>query len=126
MQISHIALWTLDLEQMIHFYQTHFGARSGPRYHNPAKGFSSCFISLGQGPRLELMSRTELSPLSPAPAMGYAHFALSVGSESEVDRYTKQLAAAGVPVLDGPRHTGDGYYESVVMDPDGNRIEITV
>jgi catechol 2,3-dioxygenase-like lactoylglutathione lyase family enzyme len=27
--------------------------------------------------------------------------------------------------LDGPRRTGDGYYESVIADPDGNRIEIT-
>jgi lactoylglutathione lyase len=27
-------------------------------------------------------------------------------------------------VLDGPRRTGDGYYESVVLDPDGNRVEI--
>ena len=23
-----------------------------------------------------------------------------------------------------PRRTGDGYYESVIIDPDGNRIEI--
>jgi len=28
--------------------------------------------------------------------------------------------------VDGPRHTGDGYFESVVLDPDGNRIEITI
>ena len=33
--------------------------------------------------------------------------------------------AAGHPVLDGPRRTGDGFYESVVLDPDGNRVEIS-
>lgn len=27
---------------------------------------------------------------------------------------------------DGPRRTGDGFYESAVLDPEGNRIEITV
>jgi hypothetical protein len=27
-------------------------------------------------------------------------------------------------VLDGPRRTGDGYYESVVLDHEGNRVEI--
>jgi lactoylglutathione lyase len=27
--------------------------------------------------------------------------------------------------VDGPRRTGDGYYESVVLDPDGNRLELT-
>ena len=25
----------------------------------------------------------------------------------------------------GPRRTGDGYYECVVRDPEGNRVEIT-
>ena len=39
---------------------------------------------------------------------------------------TARLRADDYRVLDGPRTTGDGYYESVVLDPDGNRIEITV
>ena len=29
-----------------------------------------------------------------------------------------------VPLLDGPRRTSDGYYECVVLDPDGNRLEL--
>ena len=51
---------------------------------------------------------------------------LSVGSRARVDQLTAQLREAGVPILDGPRQTGDGYYESVALDPDGNRIEIAV
>ena len=27
-------------------------------------------------------------------------------------------------MIDGPRRTGDGYYECVVRDPEGNRVEI--
>jgi hypothetical protein len=27
---------------------------------------------------------------------------------------------------DGPRRTGDGYDESTIGDPDGNRLELTV
>ena len=30
---------------------------------------------------------------------------------------------AGVPVIDGLRETGDGYYEATVLDPEGNRVE---
>ncbi len=40
-------------------------------------------------------------------------------------RVTERLRADGHRVLSGPRTTGDGYYESVVADPDGNPVEIT-
>jgi lactoylglutathione lyase len=61
-----------------------------------------------------------------AQAQGLIHFAVSLGSEAAVDELTARLAAEGVRVLDGPRRTGDGYYESTVLDPDGNRLELTV
>jgi lactoylglutathione lyase len=60
-----------------------------------------------------------------AQRMGLTHFAISLGSDSLVDELTRRLENDGYPVIDGPRRTGDGYYESVVLDPDGNRIEIT-
>lgn len=57
---------------------------------------------------------------------GLIHFALSTGSKERVDALTLQLKSDGFEILDGPRITGDGYYESVVLDPDGNRVEITI
>ena len=27
-------------------------------------------------------------------------------------------------MIDGPRETGDGYYEATVLDPEGNRVEL--
>lgn len=53
------------------------------------------------------------------------HIAFSTGSDDQVDSLTHWLDHDGYVVVDGPRHTGDGYYESVVLDPDGNRVEIT-
>ena len=58
--------------------------------------------------------------------IGFTHLSFSVGSKEEVDRLTQQMSADEVPVVGQPRTTGDGYYESVVLDPEGNRIEITI
>ena len=65
-----------------------------------------------------------LLPYGPAEAHGYAHFALRLGSREAVDAMAARLRAAGVPVESGPRVTGDGYYEALVRDPDGNAVEI--
>lgn len=74
------------------------------------------------------MTTSTLQPVTAeagAQRMGWTHLAISVGSDEAVDTLTQRLKADGYPLLDGPRRTGDGYYESVVLDPDGNRIEIT-
>lgn len=131
MRIEHVALWTSDLERLRRFYETYFDARAGAKYVNPAKRFESYFLTFGSGGpggRLEIMHRPDLLAGAPGaqPSLGWAHVAFSLGSEQAVDRLTARLAEDGFSVVDGPRRTGDGYYESVVLDPDGNRIEITV
>jgi lactoylglutathione lyase len=128
MRIDHVAFWTNDLERCKRFYVTYFGAKAGRPYVNPAKGFESCFLHFEDGARIEAMKTTTLNPHSfeaGAQRMGLTHLAISVGSEQMVDSLTQRIKEDGYQVLDGPRRTGDGYYESVVVDPDGNRIEIT-
>jgi lactoylglutathione lyase len=128
-RIDHVALWTRDLARAAGFYARYFGATVGPRYENAAKGFASCFLAFEGDARLELMATTTLHPVPHEPGaqrMGLTHLAVGVGSVEQVDALTARLAADGFSVLDGPRRTGDGYYESVVLDPDGNRIEITI
>jgi lactoylglutathione lyase len=128
MRIEHIALWTTDLERCKQFYASYFGAAAGANYVNPVKGFTSCFLSFSDGARIEVMMTTMLSPVVIEPGaqrMGLTHIAISVGSTQRVDELTRKLIDDGFPIVDGPRRTGDGYYESVALDPDGNRIEIT-
>ena len=56
---------------------------------------------------------------------GYAHLSFAVGSRDRVDDLTASLRAAGYDVIDGPRMTGDGFYESCVVAIEGNLIELT-
>ena len=128
MRIEHAALWTRDLERLRAFYERHFDARAGARYASATRsGFVSYFLSFPSGgARIELMALPELQDASAAPAVGYAHLALSVGSREAVDALAARLREAGVRISSGPRETGDGYYEAVIEDPDGNSVEITV
>ena len=129
MHIDHAAIWTQDLERLKSFYETYFQARAGERYTNPAKRFESYFLAFESGARLELMSSPTI-PLSAgdpqAQFTGYIHLAISTGSEENVNKLTARLQIDGFRIIEGPRRTGDGYYESCVLDPDGNRVEITV
>ncbi len=124
MKIEHVALWVTDLDLVKAFYEKYFEAKAGDRYHNPKTRFSSYFLNFDEGSRLELTNKKHLSPRI-ADALGYGHIALSVGDKEAVDAKTGQLVADGFPLLTGPRTTGDGYYESVVQDPEGNLVEIT-
>lgn len=127
MKIAHMALWTRDLEKMRDFYVKYFHCTHGKKYHNPNKQFTSYFLSFEEGCPLEIMHKPGLEnqPQNGKELFGYAHLAISVGSKSRVDELTRQLEVDGYPVVGQPRTTGDGYYESVVADPEGNLVEIT-
>jgi lactoylglutathione lyase len=126
--LAQVAIWAQDLERLRSFYERAFEARAGAKYRNERKQFESYFLALPDGGRLELMQRADIRSVSDGSPerefFGYAHFGVSVGSPEAVDALTVRLAAEGVRVLDGPRLTGDGYYESLIMDPEGNRVLI--
>lgn len=129
MNIEHIAIWTKDLEKMRVFYEKYFGGKSNEKYRNDKKGFESYFISFDSGARLEIMQMPTI-PTSKNNVheqfIGLTHFAVSVGTQEKVDVLTKILENDGFEIVGQPRWTGDGYYESIVLDPEQNRIEITI
>ena len=58
--------------------------------------------------------------------IGLAHFSMSVGSKEAVISLTETLRKDGYTIKGEPRTTGDGYFESVILDSDGNKVEITI
>ena len=129
MKIEHIAIWAEDIEKLKNFYEKYFGATSNDKYTNYDKNFSSYFLSFDSGSRLEIMQMPSVPETANDPYeqfTGLIHIAISVGSVEKVDFLTSKLIQDGYEVLDGPKKTGDGYYESVVLDPEKNRVEITV
>ena len=126
--IEHVALWTEELERLRNFYEEFLGGRASALYRNEATEFESYFVEFDGGPRLELMRTPDVAHRAGDghQDLGYVHVAFSLGSEAAVDELTERIERAGYEVVDGPRRTGDGYYESVVLDPDGNRVELTV
>ncbi|MBK2024979.1 VOC family protein [Francisella philomiragia] len=127
MRIEHIAIWVKDIELMKDFYCKYFNAKPDDKYINPIKGFSSYFLSFKSGARLEIMHSKNMNNLNldNTERFGLIHLAISVGSKEKVDQLTEQLKNDGFKITGEPRTTGDGYYESCVLDPEQNLIEIT-
>lgn len=127
MKIEHAAMYVNDLEGVRDFFVRYFDAVSNDGYHNIKTGFRSYFLSFSDGARLEIMNRPDMSDGDKdVMHTGYIHLAFSTGSREKVDELTKKLKDDGYEILSGPRTTGDGYYESCVLGPEGNQIEITV
>jgi lactoylglutathione lyase len=127
-KIEHLAIWTKDLEQAKDFYVKYFDMVCGNKYHNPIKKYTSYFLSFrNSNVRIELMHRPDILEHFGKKGItnGLTHFAISVGSKEAVNSLTEMLRADNFIIESEPRTTGDGYYESVVLDTEGNLIEIT-
>lgn len=124
MKLHHIAIWTFRLEELKEFYVRFLGGKSNEKYVNPKKGFESYFISFGEGPSLELMSRPDVqNTVVEENRVGLTHLAFTFPGQEEVLRFTEEMRSEGYTIAGEPRTSGDGYFESVILDPDGNRIE---
>ena len=127
MKIEHIAIWVKDLEDMRTFYMKYFNMVCNQKYINSKKEFSSYFLSFESGARIELMHRPDVlqNVNENSRMVGLTHLAISLGSKNKVAKFTQKIKTDGYQVIQKARTTGDGYYESVISDPEGNHIEIT-
>ena len=128
MKLEHIAIWTDNIELLRNYYVSFFDGQSNEMYINPKTQFQSYFISFKSGARLEIMSMPNIpentNDTINVQHKGIIHIAFSVATKQEVDAKAALLQANGFELLNGPRVTGDGYYEFVTLDPDMNRLEV--
>ena len=123
--IHHVAIWVSDLENMKDFYVKYFDGISNTLYHNQKTNFKSYFISFENGAKLELMQMPDINETKNSlekQFIGLAHISFSVGSAEKVDVLTEQLLSDGYTLASAPRMTGDGFYESCILDPESNRV----
>lgn len=126
MKIEHLAIWADDIELLRQFYMKYFNFSCGEKYINTKRNFTSYFLSFGEDKtRIELMHIPDMeNPVSRGNLKGLTHFAISVGGKDVVNVFTERLREDGYTIASEPRTSGDGYYESAVLDPEGNYIEI--
>lgn len=129
MKMNHVAIWTKDLEGLKAFYVKYFNGKANDKYVNIEKHFESYFIKFEGGTSLEVMRSSAIIDKdheTSAVLRGYAHMAFSTGTKEKVDQLTQLLELDGYTVVSHPRTTGDGFYESCILDPDENPVEITI
>lgn len=124
MKLTHVAVWTQDLEAAAAFWRDYFDVEVGDRYESRNRpGFASRFVRLpGSDIRIEIMEGPWVTP-HPTEACGWAHIAFSVGASERVDAIAERFRRDGL-LVSAPRGTGDGYYEAVVRSPENTLIEI--
>ena len=131
MKLEHIALWTEQLEAMKEFQCKYLNGKPGEKYeseHAFSALFESYFLTFESGSRLEIMQMNTIPDINTQrkECIGLTHLAFSMSQIEEVQVLTEKVREAGYRVALEPHHTGDGYYESCILDPDGNRVELVV
>ena len=124
MRLHHIGIFVNDLDAVEEFFIKLFpGAESYEPYANLRTGFTSWKLLLPDGSRLELMHKENLASIVPDASFGLAHLSFAVGTEAAVDEMVTRLGNLGAKVVDGPRLTGDGYYELKAFGPENIVLE---
>ena len=125
MKIDHIAIYVENLEATKEFFIKYFNATANNLYHNPKTELSTYFLSFEDNTRLEIMSRPNMIKTEfNLYRQGFIQLSFSIGNKEKVNELTARLKNDGYKILSGPRTTGDGYYESCVLGPENNILEL--
>jgi len=125
-QIERIALATSDLESVCDFYRR-LGGVDSPSTEREGD-LRACSLDFC-GIRVDVFERPHGGGVAANDGRSrrLLHLGFALGSADAVDELSQALEAAGHRVLEPPhRDRVSGRYESVVLDPDGNRLKLSV
>ena len=71
-----------------------------------------------------MRKQTVNKPLDTEERLGITHIAFKLGFKDAVLSLTETLRSDGFCIVGEPRTSGNGYFESVIFDVEGNRIEL--
>ena len=125
MNIATVSMNVVDLDKVKDFYVKYFNAKIDDKYENFRTGYTYCFLSFDEGARLLLVSSSNIAEQKKQNNVaGFSRLSIAVDGADKVQELATQIARDGFQVVSGFRMNGYGEYESRVLDPEENEIEI--
>ena len=119
-----IGLFVADLSRMVHFYKEIIGIDIEWDGNGPYAEFRHEGIRFAMFSRKELPGLLGQKPAYPEGINGSFELAINVGEPVNVDKTYDRLISAGVVSIYPPRNEPWKMRSAMVVDPEGNLIEI--
>lgn len=119
-----IGIFASDLSQMVAFYRDVLGFEVDWDGNSPYAEFKNEGVRFSMYARKELPGLLGMEPTYPSGLNGTFELAIDLPTSADVDREFERITAAGARPIYEPRDEPWGMRSSMIMDPEGNIIEI--
>lgn len=123
-RIDMIGIFTTDLAAMVAFYRDVLGFSVDWDGNPPYAEFQNDGVRFSMYERSQLPALLGQTPSYPSGMNGTFEIAIELPTFADVDREFARVTAAGARIAYPPRDEPWGMRSSMIMDPDGNLIEI--
>lgn len=123
-KIDMIGIFVTDLHRMVAFYRDALGFEIDWDGQGPYAEFKHQGIRFSMYERAQLPGLLGQTPTYPSGLNGTFELALDYPTSADADREYERIVQAGARTMYAPRDEPWGMHSAMVMDPEGNIIEI--